>query len=229
MKKIIITVFIALVFIGCATENQQKALDEIAKNYQAKTGFVKGFSNNIGESSRVFFKINVSESDIIQTLNPEHAASNIALIAVKNIPQDELKKYTHIEVEIKQKQSGDIITRIFEIGEIMAPSVQSQIAEKFSNYLIQSEYKLLTDMIDPQYKKPEDQENIKNYIDQFIQENGAIESFYSTEFKYTIYEDNFKVNTFKGRFVFANGKTLGYQVQTYEDTANSYIYSFNID
>lgn len=228
MKHFFYVCILSILLAGCATENQQKALDEIAKNYEAKTGFVKGFSNKAGESTIVYFRINISDSEVIENLNPEHTASNIAIIAVKNMTPEDLKKYTHIEVEIKNR-AGDIITRNFEIGTLLMPVAQFNLFERFSNSMLQSNFTEATALVDSQYQNETDSETIEAYMSPFIEENGNIVKYISTEFNYRIYEESDRTFLYKGKFVFPNGKTLGYQVETYENPSQPYIYSFKID
>ncbi len=227
MKQFIYLCILSFFIAGCATENQQKALDEVANNYEAKTGFVKGFSNKAGEQKIVYFRINVSESEVLEKLNAEHAASNIAVIVVKNLTPEELKKYTHIEVEIKK--SGDTYTRHYEIGTLNVPAAQFQLFESFSNNMIQGNYKEATALVDPRYQKDTDSETIEKYMTPFIDENGSIVKFISTEFNYRIYDEIDTTYLYKGKFVFPNGKTLAYQVETYENNSQQHIFSFNID
>lgn len=225
MKTLILLLLSVTLLSSCASENQQKALDEVAKTYNATTGFTKGFSNDI-----TYFRITVADSDIIDDAQVVSAASNIALMVYDNFTEEERKDYTHIEVEISKKSNpNDKITRNYEVSTLVAPNKQAKIFDNFSNAVKSGDFQLMASLIDPQYRKAEDAETIKTYIQKFIDDNGKIIEFRRTGYGLRVFDNNTTNYEFTGIFVFENNKHLNYNVQTYDDVNSQYIYGFHID
>lgn len=225
MKTLILLLLSATLLSSCASENQQKALDEVAKTYNATTGFTKGFNNDI-----TYFRITVADSDVINDAEVVSAASNIALIVYDHFTEEEKKDYTHIEVEISKKSNpDDKMTRNYEVSTLVAPTKQAKIFDNFSNAVKSGDFQLMASLIDPQYRKADDAETIKSYIQKFIDENGKITEFRRTGYGLRVFDNNTTNYEFTGFFVFENNKHLSYNLQTYDDINSQYIYGFHID
>lgn len=225
MKTLILLVLSVTFLNSCASENQQKALDEVAKTYNATTGFSKGFHNDV-----TYFKISVGNSDILDSLEVISTASNIALMVYDNFSEEEKKDYSHIEVEISKKNNPkNVVIRNYEVSTLAAPNKQSKIFDNFSNAVKSGDYQLMASLIDPQYRNADDADYIKKYLQKFIDENGKITEFKRTGYGLRVFENKTTNYEFTGFFIFENNKRLHYNLQTYDDVNSQYIYGFNID
>tara|TARA_R110002074_G_scaffold209113_5_gene378052 strand:- start:1763 stop:2056 length:294 start_codon:yes stop_codon:yes gene_type:complete len=94
--KLIKLFFIAILMVGCASETQQKGLDEVAEIYDAKVSYSKGFSSSLGKKTVKRFNVKLSDSKSLDSLPIAESSANIALTVFKNFDDDEKNSYTHI-------------------------------------------------------------------------------------------------------------------------------------
>lgn len=229
MKNLIYVLAVSLLILSCVSENQQKALDEIALVYDAKTSYSKGVSKSVGDKTVSYFRVLVSESDIIDSMRPEIAAGNIALMVYANFNDEEKKKITHVEVDIIPKSDPkNNVMRSFLVEELEVPYLQSRIFDNFSKVIINNDFVAMAAMIDPQYRHPEDADNISAYIHQHIAVNGPIKEYRRLGYGLQIFEDKTQNFQYNGHFVFENDEKLNYAVETYDKANNDYIYRFEI-
>ncbi len=230
MKKTLLIFTVALLLVSCASKNQKAVLDEVARVYNAKTGFSKGFNKTAGKASITYFKIKLSESDIIESMETNHAAANIAVMLYNNFTDEERKEYTHIEVAITRKDSSDKTTkgRIFTIAELKAPGQQAKLFDSFAVAVVNQNYNLAANLIDSQYRKPTTTEEMKSYLSKKIEKQGKIKEFKRTGFALRTVDEN-KHFVFSGFFIFEDNKELPCYVETYNDPELKYLYNFHID
>lgn len=97
--KLIKLLFITILMAGCASETQQKGLDEIAEIYDAKVSYSKGFNSSLGKKTVKRFNVKLSDSKSLDSLPIAESSANIALTVFKNFDADEKNSYTHIYTE----------------------------------------------------------------------------------------------------------------------------------
>lgn len=229
MKKSLSFLLFSFLLMSCASENQQKALAKVAEVYGAKTGFSKGFSTSVGQEKITYFRIKVSDSDIIENLIPENVASNIAIMVYDDLAEDEKKDYTHIEVEITKKDTTQKkVLRNFKVEELKNPAKQVAIFETLSNAVKNNDFQLMANLIEPQYRQPQTAEKMATYFKNFISQNGKIDSYKRTQFGLRTV-DGIGYYVYSGFFIFKNGKHLNYNIETHSDTNNQYVTNLHVD
>ena len=230
MKKILYSIISVLLLGSCASKNQKEALDEVARVYSAKTDFSKGFNKNAGQPAVNYFKIKVSGSPIIDSMEANKAAANIALMLYDKFTEAERKDYTYIEVEIvKNDPAQKGANRIFPIGDLAAPDQQVGLFKSFSNDILNQDYNAAASLIDSPYRKPASAGQIKDYITKFVKKEGKINTYKRTGFTLGTTDDGKRYYIFSGFFIFENNKHLNYYVETYDDVHNRYLFDFHID
>ena len=98
--KNLLTLAILVVVVACASDTEQKSLHDIGATYNAKTAYSKNFKSSVGEKTVRAFTVTVSESKLIDSLNPNVSSSNIALMVYENLSEKEKDNYTAINVNL---------------------------------------------------------------------------------------------------------------------------------
>lgn len=105
MKTTLSLFIAALLLISCASDTEQKGLDRIADIYDAKATYTKGFNSSVGEETVRRFTVKVSESRMIDSLNPNVTSANIAVIIFQGMSEEERDQYNNIDVEMVNKDN----------------------------------------------------------------------------------------------------------------------------
>jgi hypothetical protein len=137
MKKLLLLFIMALI-VACASETEQKSLDRIAEIYDGKTSYSKGFNSSAGTETIRNFTAKISESDLIDSLNPNVTTANIALLVYEGFEEDEKGKYKQINVEMINKK-GDTADYSYPVPVLSKLSVKSRVFNTFSESLINSD------------------------------------------------------------------------------------------
>lgn len=229
MKKVLSILCFSFLLMSCASENQQKALAKVADVYNAKTGFSKGFSTSVGQEKITYFRIKVSDSDIIENLILENVASNVAIMVYNDLTEEEKKDYTNIEVEITKKDTTqEKVLRNFKLEELANPAKQVTVFETLSNAVMNNDFELMANLIEPQYRQPQTAEKMSAYFKNFSSQNGKIESYKRTQFALRNI-DGVSYYVYSGFFLFENGKHLNYNLETHSDINNKYVTNIHVD
>jgi hypothetical protein len=134
MNKFLLIIATVLV-VSCASETEQKSLDKIAEIYGATTSYSKGFSSSAGTETIRSFTARISESDLIDSLNPNVTSSNIALLVYEGFEENEKGKYKQINVEMVNKK-GDTVDYSYPVSVLSKLSAKSKIFHLFSESLV---------------------------------------------------------------------------------------------
>lgn len=208
--KLIKLLFIVILMVGCASETQQKGLDEVAQIYDAKVSYSKGFSSSLGKKTVKRFNVKLSDSKLLDSLPIGETSANIALTVFKNFDDDEKNNYTEIYTEfINSKQDTLGYTFPVSLMKILLPKTKgfTVFSEGIKNGTFQ------------------DIENFKNKNDlpqdiaQFLKDYaGQLNKSYGRITTYKLFGlDEVKGNKrtmvrYIGYFTFINGKKITYSV-----------------
>lgn len=144
MKKAIIISFAALCF-ACASETEQKSLDRIADIYDGKTSYSKSFNSSTGKETIRSFKAKISESKLIDSLNPNVTSANIAVLVYDGFAEEEQDKYTGVDVEMIN-MAKDTASYTYPIDVVKKVHGKSLIFKSFSESLIDGDAKTIDEM-----------------------------------------------------------------------------------
>jgi len=225
--KTFLTIFALSFLFACATETQQKGLDEIANHYKASTSFSKGFQT-INNKTVSNFKVQLSDSEMLDSLKPGVTLSNVALILFKNFTVEERKKYDYFYIEHIKKNS-DTINYTFTPNSLYAGLIQSKFFTDFSNKLLTKEYKRAAKMLDPIYYQEESESNFANYITNLTNKHGEIMKYKRTGFGVIEPNKGRLMYTFNGFLTFADGYQRNYFITTSQQTENQYLLGYNLE
>lgn len=137
MKKLVLIIATAFL-LGCASETEKNSLDRIADIYDAKTSYSKGFSSSAGTETVRNFTAKISESDLIDSLNPNVTSANIALLVYQGFEDDEKGKYNFINVEMLNKK-GDTADYTYPLDVLKKLNRKSEVYTTFSQSLMDSD------------------------------------------------------------------------------------------
>ena len=205
MKTNLILILLSLFLLSCASDNEKKTLDEVAKIYNATTSYSKNFSSSAGHKTIKEFNINVSNSSMLDTLPKAPAASNIAVVTYNNWNDDEKKDYTAINVALISKKK-DTTKLNYSISVLRNAAPKARVFNEFAKNIVLKKYNALD--------KYKDDEAIPQSLATFMQKNiAAREKAFGTlqSFKPTLILQS-KNNSFQlvGVLIFKNGKRVGF-------------------
>ena len=210
---------------SCASDTEQKSLDEIAAIYDGKTSFSKGFNSNTGEKTVRNFKIVVQESALIDSVPPNSTSANIALMVYEGLSDSEKDKYDVIKVELLNLKN-DTAFYDFTIPMLEGLSKKSQTFKKFSESIIDGNFEIIDEL---KYEKA-----IPNPIGMKMKENfKAKEQKYGSLLKYVptaILKDKKvpgAIYQFHGQFIFEDTK-VPYLLVVEVDEGNDKFVGFNV-
>ncbi|GHC49598.1 hypothetical protein [Ulvibacter litoralis] len=167
--KLFIPFLLALLVLSCASETEQKSLNQIAEIYKAKTAYSKGFNSNVGEKTIRNFKITASESKLLDSLRPELSSSNIALLVYEGFTSEEKETYDEIKVDILNLKK-DTASFVFQLPVLEKLSKKSTAFKQFSENILLRKYNLLDSIKNAaDFKTP-----ISKSIEDLMQKNEAV-------------------------------------------------------
>ncbi|HIP48150.1 MAG TPA: hypothetical protein EYG92_04185 [Lutibacter sp.] len=225
--KTILTILIFSLLFACATETQQKGLDEIANHYKASTSFSKGFQT-IDSKTLSNFKVQLSDSEMLDSLKSGVTLSNVALILFKNLTVEERKKYDYFYIEHIKKNS-DTIKYIFTPNSLNAGLIQSKLFTDFSDKLLAKEYKLAAKMLDPIYYQEESEDSFTNYVTNLTNKHGEIMDYKRTGFGTIEPNKGELMYSFNGFLTFADGYKRNYIIMTSQKTNGEFLLGYNLE
>ena len=209
MKKLII-VFTTVLLVACASETEQKSLDRIAEIYDAKTSYSKGFSSAVGTETVRSFTAKISESDLIDSLNPNVTSANIALLVYEGFEEDEKEKYKQINVEMVNKK-GDTADYSYPIPVLSKLSSKSKIFVIFSESLMNSNAEGIDEIRNEETIDKPVGERVMNAMSEYKQKYGALiayEPFGIAE----VSDEAGAAYQFQSNLVFSSGRKLPYLI-----------------
>ncbi len=223
--KNLIYFLITIILVSCASENEKKALDEIANIYSAKTSYSKNFNSAAGQKTIREFNIKVSQSAFLDSLPKAPAASNIAYLTYKNFDKDEKEKYTKVNVSLISKEN-DTIKNSYDIPVLKAVAPKMNVYYSFSQDIINDAYEKLN-----AYKNSKDlPENISDVIKNVVVE---WESVYGKAVDFqpiaiSVFKDNKgDILQVKGQLLFENGKKRYYLIALDKTPGKDTVIGFN--
>ncbi|QNJ98073.1 hypothetical protein [Constantimarinum furrinae] len=224
MKNLIFILF-SLLIIGCASETEKKSLDEIADIYNAKTAYSKGVKSSMGEQTEKTFTITVSDSKLIDSLNPNVSSSNIGFLVYNSLSAEEKKNYTYINVNLLNLKR-DSAKYSYTATSLAKLSPKAKTFNEVSEQLLLGNFKKLDEIKDAAAIPNEISETIKQKIAFLEQEYGDLESY--TPFGIGEASDAIgTVYQFQAFLVFKE-KKVPYIVVTDADPNNDKMIGFNI-
>lgn len=226
MKKY--SIVIALMVISCASENQQKGLDLIAKHYHTETSFSKGFETNAGKSSSRF-NIKVSNSPMLDTLRQDITASNIALMLYESFTEDERDDYDFINVELMQDSLQDPVKALYDIKELSSALDQVAIFTNFSENLLQKNYNSIAQNIADRYQNPKLAGNLEVFMNGLHKAHGNLIEYKRIGFGIYTKPNNEKLFHYSGHLKFVDGYIRPYMLTTSMKVNNDYIEGYKLD
>ncbi len=212
MKNYLITLLSVIVLISCASENEQKVLDQIATIYHAEVAYSKGFHTNKNRKSITNFTIKVSDCKMLDTMKFSQASTNMARIAYHNFTEKEKKKYDEINVQfIKDKD-----TSFFSYDKNLLNRIDKKAATAiaFSENLKNHNFSKLDKLIDKKYiKRTSFGSDMKKYIISLEKNRGKISGYQLYKIGKTR-DNNAKIDMIRyvGELQFSNGVKTAYFV-----------------
>ncbi|PKA83515.1 hypothetical protein ATE92_1670 [Ulvibacter sp. MAR_2010_11] len=151
--KTVSFIIIALLFLSCASETEQKSMDTVAELYGAKTSYSKGISTAVGQETIKKFTIKVSDSKMLDTIAPAASSGNIALMVYEGLTPKEKETYSGIDVELVHTTKD---TAAFYYPK----AVLQNVSKKSANFKIFSE-----SILDNKYDRLETIKNVNDILD----------------------------------------------------------------
>ena len=209
MKKLILLCAVALV-VACASDTEQKSLDRIAEIYDGKTSYSKGFNSSAGKETIRSFTAKISESDLIDSLNPNVTSANIALLVYEGFEEDEKGKYKQINVEMINKE-GDTADYSYPIPILSQLSVKSKVFVTFSEGLLNNNAAAIDEIRNEKTINRPIGERVMNALSDYKQKHGTLISYEPFGIAETS-DDAGAAYQFQSYLVFSSGKKLPYLI-----------------
>lgn len=227
MKKINLTlsILITLFLFSCASENEQKALDNVASIYSATTSYYKNFKSNIGQGTITEFNIVVSNSKQIDTLPKAPLTSNIAYLVYDNLDKKEKEKYNKINVKLVTS-SKDTITNSYDISILKEIATKANTFNLFSKNTVEKKFNELDTFKDNKAIPQTISTFMRDYLQKAEEKNGQL-----TGYKPILISKNNSnsghILQFIGLFTFENGQSIKYSMIFKDEKENNKIIGFN--
>ena len=223
--KVFTPFLLILIFISCASENEQKALNKVADIYSAKTTYSKNFNSKAGQGTIYEFNIIVSNSKLIDTLPKAPLTSNIAYLVYDNFNEKEKDKYHKINVKIVTS-SKDTIKNSYDTPVLKEIVSKANTFNLFSKNTIEKNYNALNALKDDEAIPQSITAFMKDYINKAEEKLGKL-----TGYKPLLISKNKTkygpLLQFVGLFTFENGQFVKYSMQFNEANKNDKIIGFD--
>ena len=223
MRKLLL-IIATIGIVGCASESEQKSLDRIAEIYDAKTSYSKGFSSSAGKETIRNFTAKVSESNLIDSLNPNVTSSNIALLVYQGFEEDEKDKYNNIFVQMVNKE-GDTADYTYPVPAIKKVAAKSPVFEAFSESVMNGDAGKIDEIRDTESIPEPIGERLMITITKYKGKYGSIigyEPFGIAELS----DAKGSAYQFQSYMVFSSGKKIPYIVNLDTSTEIDKVYGF---
>lgn len=220
-----ILILIIVFLTSCISDTQQQGLNEVSALYHAKTSYSKGFNKSAGQKTIKHFNIDVSDSEMIDSLNAVTTCPNIALIVYKNFTEKEKKTYTHIHVELETKK--DTVAFNYEPKVLENGLQQVSMFTEFSENLLAKNYNGMIKQINTELIIKDLEIKLKNYFDILIKQHGDIKKYIRTGFGSVNLKNGEKLFRFSGYLTFNDGYNRFYFVNVSMDTKNKKIQGYD--
>lgn len=226
MRSTIYLCLLAICFIACVSENEQKGLDYIADLYDAETSYSKSFNNSVGTKAMKKFNVKVSGSARIDTLEPTVTTANIAMLMFESFTEKEKGNYTHIDVELINSKN-DTAAYYYPVDILEELSTKSNSYKQFSQSLVDNKFEVLDEIKDATHIPNKTEDGLKSKIRAMEQRWGKLRSYEpfgiaeATDDMGTIYQ-------FQGYLIFGNGVRKPYFTVAEAQTDNHKLIGFRI-
>jgi hypothetical protein len=208
--RTLLILLLAILLTACASETEQKSLDKIAEIYDATTSYSKGFSSSVGQETIRKFTAKVSESKLIDSLNPNVTSSNIALLVFDGFNEDEKSKYKSIDVQLINK-NGDTMNYSYPSDILNKLHAKSKVFYQFSNGLLENDALKIDELRNekqiPQPVGTRILANLSNYSNSY----GSLVAYQPFGIAEAS-DDLGGVYQFQANLVFSSGKRIPYMV-----------------
>lgn len=208
--KTLIKLLIVLLFVGCASETEQKGLDQIADLYDAKTSYSKGFSSAVGTETIRQFDVKVSESKLIDSLPPTVTTANIAMLVYESLTEDEKSKYDQIYVQLVNLKL-DTASYTYPTQVLDNLSEKAKVYKRFSESLVSGDYEIVDEIKDHKLMPTALSDGLKANMLAREKALGSLIAYEPFGIAEMTIEDE-KIYQYQGFFVFRNGAKVPYTV-----------------
>ena len=228
IRRTIIFVLIALVFVSCVSENEQSGLDKITTHYGAKVSYTKGVSKNIDAKAKSVFNIIVEKSSMLDTLNVGVSTTNIATLFYGSLTSEEQKDCDEITVELINSVTKESSKYIFDGHIANACWDQSQIYHSFSQALLTKDYNDIANAMLKKYYKPTMADDLSSYMKSLTEVHGELVDYKGTGIGIIKSEENTRHYQYSGFLTFRDGYKWPYIINTSIKKDNDEITGFNL-
>ena len=229
MKNYLITLLSVIVLISCASENEQKVLDQIATIYHAKVAYSKGFHTNKNRKAITNFTIKVSDCKMLDTMKFGQASANMARIAYHNFTEKEKKKYDEINVQFIKDKDTSFFSFDKNLLNLIDKKANTAIA--FSESFVKHRFLKLDNLIDKKYIKATNFGlKMKKYIASLEKNMGKITDYQIYKIGKTS-DENAKISMIRyvGEFQFSSGKKTTYFVNINSKEGNNKVVGYKLN
>ena len=230
MKKFIIGIITMIFFIGCTSQTEKKGIKDIADFYGCKVSYSIGSELSTKYNSKKYFELKLSESDYLNSIHPDVAASNSALIFYRSLSDGEKSNYSHIKCVIEQNSNKT--TKVeFKTQNLEIVAQQLYLFQKCKSLFQKKEYNKVIDIFEPEIKKTINNESISLEWDKIDKDYGLIKDGQIHGFFFINPEFNGKILNLleiKGLLIRENDNT-NFNVIVSQDVSDKYIYGINFN
>ncbi len=218
------TVFMIL-FLSCASENEQKAIDTVAEIYNAKATYSKNFDSKTGRKTIWEFNIEVSDSKLLDTLPKAPLTSNIAFLVYDNFNEKEKNKYQKINVKLLTS-SNKTIKNSYDIPVLEEIASRAKTFNLLSEAIVQGNFEETN-----AYKEDKEiPKSISNFFENHIKKSETKYGKITGYKQLLISKTSDKIGPLTqitGLFSFENGNSIFYATMFYDKGENSKIIGFD--
>lgn len=222
----LIILFLGFLLFGCASETQQNGLDEVAKLYDAKVTFSKGFHTSSGRKTIKKFNVKISNSKAYNNISIGEKTSNIAFTVFKNFNDKEKDTYSFINTEFI-KSNQDTVKNSYATSLLKMVLQKSKSFMVFSEAINNKKFEEIENFKNRKYLTQNVEDVLKKHISKLNQLFGEITSYDLVGLSEVTEGDKTFIR-YTGYFKFSRGKKIKYFVSSDIETGEGEIFGFKI-
>lgn len=205
LMKTIFCCLLVVLCVGCASENQQNAMDKIAARYGATVTYTKSLNKTANASGQSAFNIIVKNSKMLDTLSTGQTSTNIASMFFGGLPKEEQAACEVITVEIINSASGKSEKFKYDGHIVQTCYDQAKIFHGFSQALLAKDFDDIAEAMLPEYYTPTLADGIANYMVNLTDAHGTLQNYKLTGIGVITAKDNTRHYQYSGFMTFKDG------------------------
>jgi hypothetical protein len=222
---------VVLAFLGlsCGSGTHPVGPTTVTENYDTQTTISEKMMSmdERGEVNSLF--LHVDGSVILDSLQPNLACSNIAIMTYGGLSVEDRQKYGQLFVVLTNNKSQKENTFQYDMQALGLPGAKRQLFVDFSQKILDTDYEGIAKQISPKFQTPTLGAELGNFMTPLIQKHGAVANYKSTHFGLATTKKGAKLYKFEGVLIFEDGYKRPYFITVPMEAGNNFVSGYQLD